>query len=662
MRDKRKFLPDTFFQKGEIATVIAIGTLIVVGISTFATSYFVNKSKQTTKSKAVEPGNCRDNPVAPLQGYIWKAYCNHQCNPVNGNKDCEDLKVTNNIEIDPSTSYWCYGFSTGPRCLQLQRDPKTPVGITFDCWDGGRPRKEGFCEYGVTKEGESNEFAIDNPYYVTLKDDIKCVQVNYPGKFPYGECRYANPNVCRSTKPGGGCAAVCNWAKCGNDPNVEKLSPEEYHKKYGNNPGDWKPKAGADYGTANPAGGDTGSSPPSEDRSPSTGDGAPAQTTSPTGGTSSTGGGDGTSRQVSPATETPKCNKDTRTCPDGWICPLDAIYSDSSGWEIPCRISTDDEEVTVGGSCSGNYPRCENNVLLQCNGNQEIRTSCGSNRYCVSQGRGFCYPYRPIGTTTSTPIPSQTPTPTPLSSLPSDETYKKRGDIKIIISIKGSNYLKYFEENDIKMRFNVTLKKLNDCGLSFTGCTRSFSSIEIDKDKGVIVLSFGKGLDRYFYNGGWKLVNYYLNVKFMDENLLTKESINFGGPQVLETTINSDKSIDFTNYVRIVNFSFIKNEDFIYSENKQINIDTSSNPFPCKYEVDGTVSSCTPYYIKLGIDKGFNLIYNSISSFELPNSISLKIGYVCSKDGIQTKEKYKSVDVNNITSLKTNQSVELDCE
>lgn len=364
--------------------MITIGTLIVVGISTFATSYFVNKSKQTTKTKASGVSVCTQYPAIAETpaNYRWVADCGKGC--------------SNNDQCKTATSPgWCYGFTDGSKCMTLEWIGQA---ASLRCPDGGRPRPEGFCEYGIKDNVVENPYWIVNPDYIQDAAKLEdCVQVNYSGTFPYGACHYANPNVCRRGDFRGGCAGICNWKNCGGK-SVKQYKGEIYDAL--NPPGKSGRPDGVMEGGA-PPGGSTGSSPPSGD------------------GSTSTGGGNGTSRQVSPATETPKCNKTTRTCPDGWICPLDAIYSDSSGWEIPCvRDSTYDVKTTVGGNCSGDYPRCEGNDLLQCYGNKEKRTPCGPNGYCVSRGSGYCYPYQPTGTTTSTSRPSENTTFTSTSITP----------------------------------------------------------------------------------------------------------------------------------------------------------------------------------------------------------------------------------------------------
>ena len=59
-------------QKGEIATLVTIGALIVLGISTVVSSVFLSKkeNKQTTASKADE--YCDEHPEAPRCQPDWK--------------------------------------------------------------------------------------------------------------------------------------------------------------------------------------------------------------------------------------------------------------------------------------------------------------------------------------------------------------------------------------------------------------------------------------------------------------------------------------------------------------------------------------------------------------------------------------------------------------
>lgn len=81
---------------------------------------------QYTGSHSAPADDCKDNPVAPPSGYLWKADCTHFCK---ANSDCPQNTSDPNVSAD--TSAWCYGFNAAPRCMQLQHiavaPPATPV-------------------------------------------------------------------------------------------------------------------------------------------------------------------------------------------------------------------------------------------------------------------------------------------------------------------------------------------------------------------------------------------------------------------------------------------------------------------------------------------------------------------------------------------------------
>jgi hypothetical protein len=105
-----------FNTKGEISTVVILGTLVVIGVAALMSST-VNNQKNTTNTRASE-NSCKNNPVPPPEGgYTWVANCNSTCNT---NADCP----TNNNDpsnVNPNTSNWCFSFPEGNRCLQLQK-------------------------------------------------------------------------------------------------------------------------------------------------------------------------------------------------------------------------------------------------------------------------------------------------------------------------------------------------------------------------------------------------------------------------------------------------------------------------------------------------------------------------------------------------------------
>lgn len=87
-----------------------IGFLIVI---TLISGVFVGvrlvQQQTQLKSKAVEAGTCRDNPVDPPSGYKWEANCSGQV--CADNSQCPS--GANNQEG------WCYGFEDGAKCLKL---------------------------------------------------------------------------------------------------------------------------------------------------------------------------------------------------------------------------------------------------------------------------------------------------------------------------------------------------------------------------------------------------------------------------------------------------------------------------------------------------------------------------------------------------------------
>jgi hypothetical protein len=102
--------------KGEISTMVILGTLIVMGFAAVLSST-INNQRQVTDTRAAGI-TCSNNPVAPPDGgYTWVANCAKSCNT---NADCPQ-NTTDPSNVNPATSNWCYGFAEGAKCLQLQK-------------------------------------------------------------------------------------------------------------------------------------------------------------------------------------------------------------------------------------------------------------------------------------------------------------------------------------------------------------------------------------------------------------------------------------------------------------------------------------------------------------------------------------------------------------
>lgn len=76
--------------------------------------------------------DCKDNPVTPPDGYKWHAICSAFCSSKD-NSDCKQYENTTDGYVRAETSYWCYGFNSAPRCMQLQyigsRSTPTPAPV-----------------------------------------------------------------------------------------------------------------------------------------------------------------------------------------------------------------------------------------------------------------------------------------------------------------------------------------------------------------------------------------------------------------------------------------------------------------------------------------------------------------------------------------------------
>lgn len=99
------------------------------------------------------------------------------------------------------------------------------------CPDGGIRYSDGAsCDYGRQTAGNSVYIDKDNP-----TECGGCVWVKYGGNFPYGQCHYANSDICKRADDVGGCGGICNAACCAGKPTGEGGSGEDYDNK--NTPG-----------------------------------------------------------------------------------------------------------------------------------------------------------------------------------------------------------------------------------------------------------------------------------------------------------------------------------------------------------------------------------------------------------------------------------------
>lgn len=113
-----------FNRKGEVSTIVILGTLVVIGIAALMSST-VNNQRNTTDTRAADI-SCKNNPVPPPEGgYTWVANCASTCTT---NADCPK-NTADPGNVNPDSSSWCYGFAGGARCMQLQKgNISNPIG------------------------------------------------------------------------------------------------------------------------------------------------------------------------------------------------------------------------------------------------------------------------------------------------------------------------------------------------------------------------------------------------------------------------------------------------------------------------------------------------------------------------------------------------------
>ncbi len=109
-----------FNRKGEISTMVILGTLILMSVAALMGT-IVNNHRQVINTRAAGI-NCSNNPVSPPDGgYTWVANCAKSCST---NADCPQ-NTTDPSNVNPVTSNWCYEFAEGAKCLQLQKGSVT---------------------------------------------------------------------------------------------------------------------------------------------------------------------------------------------------------------------------------------------------------------------------------------------------------------------------------------------------------------------------------------------------------------------------------------------------------------------------------------------------------------------------------------------------------
>lgn len=111
---------------------LSLGVLLLLMVSLVTTGFIQKNSQKTVlgvSTKVGDTGDCGDLSDPKLPGYVWKADCSPTAASCDRNEVCpQNVSDPKNVNGSNNTSNWCYGFSSGFRCLQLQHTTGAPTG------------------------------------------------------------------------------------------------------------------------------------------------------------------------------------------------------------------------------------------------------------------------------------------------------------------------------------------------------------------------------------------------------------------------------------------------------------------------------------------------------------------------------------------------------
>ncbi|MFH0773236.1 MAG: hypothetical protein V1922_02900 [bacterium] len=303
-------------RRGEIATIIALVAIVILGVTTIASSLFIQSNKkQSTSTKAAEPTS---KSACENMGGWW---CVPKCEldktvhdsfkGTYGGASRDEAKAYAGWKGEaakalghPCDSDSAGGASTAP-ANNLPPSSGGGGGSSGDyCPDGGVRQGNG-CDYGkydAGMEATQNKCLIDKSAPGGEEDSTcwsyskGCYKTAYDKKSQnddgsWGPCHFFNAAVCRRGDMTGGCAGVCNSECCSGGQ--KEMKAEEYDKRNApgtggscwssGNAGTSNPPASAPPASAPPASSNPGTQPPASSVNPPPASAPPASSaTQPT--------------------------------------------------------------------------------------------------------------------------------------------------------------------------------------------------------------------------------------------------------------------------------------------------------------------------------------------------------------------------------------------
>ena len=266
------------------------------------------------------------------------------------------------------------------------------------------------------------------------------------------------------------------------------------------------------------------------------------------------------------------------------------------------------------GMCLGQCVRCENG-----------KYKCTSEITPSLTPKGSGKP--PQGT--PTPTSTSTPTPTPLTHLPNtQEIINLKGIVSFEIPFVNNKYYndyvsfysyKFFNSlSNSFSDFDFSLKRETNCNLFdkiFNRCT--YSAAFTLNPAGVIIYYFD--LDRYYSQDGISLTpnTFYFRANYLGN--LYEKRFNFQNYYQDRLTFNDLPSIDLAKYYRKISLRFAKNSQYLYQEGEK-SIKLYIEPLPNNFNS----------IEKVNFDNEIDIIYISYyNSPPLPSKITIVPTYAC---------------------------------
>jgi len=274
-------------------------------------------------------------------------------------------------------------------------------------------------------------------------------------------------------------------------------------------------------------------------------------------------------------------------------------------------------------------------------------TECSGNLVCH---KGICVTPSPI-TAAQSQAPQATNTPTPITAIPNDnEVLNLKGSASFFINLSNTQYSNYFNIYFFSNILNPFLTKNKSCSLGERISNGCHPSHNLHINNNSLEIRYDN-LERYYNSYGLEQIDYTFELSSSVLNNFDYRH-NFVFPNFYATTYsqNTGKNIDLSQFLRIIFFKFKKENNYVYQEGESITFYVS--PYPSLYFYNGQNKE---YINAVAFDKEIKLIYLYNFVEQLPQSIVIDIYYNCApSDGSRSFNKYKQIILNNLNTTENN--------